>query len=122
VSSLAAPALLADRYGTAAYASIAGILALPVTISRAAAPLAAAALLLAARNYHSLLIAVAICCAVAAAGMFLRAGSSPPDATNADDREAGKAGDWQRWLPYAMFGGITLLIGCIAMMVVALAR
>lgn len=28
----------------------------------------------------------------------------------------------ERWLPYATFGGITLLIGCIAMMVVALAR
>ncbi|MFG3708373.1 hypothetical protein ACGF7U_27060 [Micromonospora sp. NPDC047670] len=45
VSSLAAPALLADRYGTMAYASIAGVLAVPVTISRAPAPLAAAALL-----------------------------------------------------------------------------
>ncbi|WP_406080161.1 MFS transporter [Micromonospora sp. NBC_00858] len=84
VSSLAAPALLADRYGTTAYASIAGILALPVTVSRAAAPLAAAALLHAARNYQSLLIAVAICCAVATAGMLLRAQTSAQIAANAD--------------------------------------
>ena len=78
VSSLATPTLLADRYGTIAYASIAGILALPVTISRATAPLATAALLHAA-GYQSLLIAVAVCCAIAAVGMFLRAGSPPPD-------------------------------------------
>jgi MFS family permease len=78
VPSLAATVLLADRYGTTEYASIAGILALPVTVSRAAAPLAAAALLHAA-GYQWLLIAVAICCSVAAAGMFLRAGSSPPE-------------------------------------------
>ncbi|MEU4777355.1 MFS transporter [Micromonospora sp. NPDC023633] len=76
VSSLAAPALLADRYGTMAYASIAGVLAVPVTISRAAAPLAAAALLH-VTGYHWLLTAVAVSCAVAGTGMLLRAGSLP---------------------------------------------
>jgi hypothetical protein len=50
VPSLAAPALLADLYGTTEYASIAGILALPVTISRATAPPAAALLLHTARS------------------------------------------------------------------------
>ncbi|MFI7491383.1 MFS transporter [Micromonospora echinaurantiaca] len=84
VSSLAAPALLADRYGTTAYASIAGILALPVTISRATAPLAAAFLLHVTRDYRAPLTAVAICCALAAAGVLLRARSFLP-ATRDDD-------------------------------------
>ncbi|MGK5671702.1 MFS transporter [Micromonospora sp. URMC 106] len=79
VSSLAAPALLADRYGTLAYASIAGVLAVPVTISRAAAPLAAAALLH-VTGYRWLLIAAALCCAVAATGMLLRA--APPSGSH----------------------------------------
>lgn len=79
VSSLAAPALLADRYGTTAYASIAGILALPVTLSRAIAPLAVAFVLHAARDYRPLLTAVTTCCAIAAAGMLLRARSSLSD-------------------------------------------
>ncbi|MFI6263205.1 MFS transporter [Micromonospora sp. NPDC051006] len=77
VSSLAVPALLADRYGTTAYASIAGILALPVTISRATAPLAAAALLH-TTGYPWLLTAVAICCTLATTGMLVRARSLPP--------------------------------------------
>lgn len=45
ITSLARPALLADRYGTTAYASVAGRLAAPVTIAKATAPLAAAVLL-----------------------------------------------------------------------------
>ncbi|WP_272948669.1 MFS transporter [Micromonospora endolithica] len=45
VTSLATPALLADRYGTTAYASVAGRLAAPVTIAKATAPLAGAVLL-----------------------------------------------------------------------------
>jgi hypothetical protein len=78
VSSLAAPALLADRYSTTTYASIAGILALPVTISRATAPLGAAALLYAADGYQWLLIAVSACCMIAATSMLLRAQSALP--------------------------------------------
>ncbi|WP_236648174.1 hypothetical protein [Micromonospora sicca] len=37
ITSLATPALLADRYGTTAYATIAGRLAAPVTIAKATA-------------------------------------------------------------------------------------
>src|SRR6185436_11285144 len=44
VASLATPGLLADRYGTTAYATVAGTLATPVTLAKAGAPLAAAAL------------------------------------------------------------------------------
>ncbi|SIM56764.1 MFS transporter [Micromonospora cremea] len=55
VASLATPALLANRYGTTAYASIAGRLAAPVTIAKATAPLAAAALLHTTGDYPLLL-------------------------------------------------------------------
>ncbi|MBO4204826.1 MFS transporter [Micromonospora echinofusca] len=70
VSSLAVPALLVDRYGTAAYGSIAGVLALPVTVSRATAPLAAAALLSVAGDHLLLPVAVAACSVVAALGIL----------------------------------------------------
>jgi hypothetical protein len=43
VPTIARPAMLADRYGTAAYATISGILAVPMTAAKALAPLAAAA-------------------------------------------------------------------------------
>ncbi|MEU4545536.1 MFS transporter [Nonomuraea dietziae] len=44
VGTLARPALLADRYDTAVYATLSGALALPITVAKAFAPLAAAAL------------------------------------------------------------------------------
>lgn len=68
ITSLATPALLAERYGTTAYATIAGRLAAPVTMAKAIAPLAAAALLHAS-GYQPLLAAAATCCALAAIGM-----------------------------------------------------
>jgi predicted MFS family arabinose efflux permease len=43
VATIARPAIVADRYGTANYATIAAAMTLPVTLSRALAPLAAAA-------------------------------------------------------------------------------
>jgi len=69
ITSLATPALLAERYGTTAYATIAGRLAAPVTTAKATAPLAAATFL----NHgdiHRLPIVVAVLCALAAAGML----------------------------------------------------
>ncbi|MFC7547812.1 MFS transporter [Plantactinospora sp. GCM10030261] len=73
VASLAAPVLLADRYGTAGYATIAGILATPVTVARAGAPFAAAALLTTLDAYPPVLAAIAAACGVAAAGILARA-------------------------------------------------
>ncbi|PWU46015.1 MFS transporter [Micromonospora globispora] len=70
VASLATPALVADRYGTTAYASLAGRMAALVTVAKATAPLAAAAVLHTAGGYRLLLAAVAGCCALAAAGML----------------------------------------------------
>ncbi|MEU1689211.1 MFS transporter [Micromonospora sp. NPDC005707] len=70
IASLATPALLAARYGTIAYATIAGRLAAPVTTAKAAAPLLAAALL-PHGGYHLLLAAVTTACLLAAIGMRL---------------------------------------------------
>ncbi|WP_406063250.1 MFS transporter [Micromonospora sp. NBC_00860] len=78
ITSLATPALLADRYGTTAYASVAGRLAAPVTIAKATAPLAAAALLHTTGGYTPLLAAAATCCALAAIGMTTRAKTAVP--------------------------------------------
>jgi MFS family permease len=75
VASLAGPALLADRYGTTAYASIAGTLAAPVTLAKAGAPLAAAALYTATGDYRPVLITVGGLCLLAAAGITARAGT-----------------------------------------------
>ncbi|WP_328341246.1 MFS transporter [Micromonospora sp. NBC_00421] len=78
IAHLATPALLADRYGTTAYATIAGRLAAPVTIARATAPLAAATLLHTTAGYPILLTVVAACCALAATGVLVRASTTPP--------------------------------------------
>jgi hypothetical protein len=42
VSTIARPAIVADRYGTARYATIAAAMTLPITLAKAVAPLAAA--------------------------------------------------------------------------------
>jgi MFS family permease len=67
--SLARATLVADFYGVAAYASINGVLALPVTIARAAAPVAAAALRTATGNYQPVMAAVALACVTAGVAM-----------------------------------------------------
>jgi MFS family permease len=77
VASLAAPALLADRYGTVAYATIAGTLNVPITLARAGAPLGAAALH-AAGGYHPVLVAIGVGCLLAAASITARATSPSP--------------------------------------------
>ncbi|MEV4536529.1 MFS transporter [Asanoa sp. NPDC049518] len=79
VASLAAPALLADRYGTSAYATIAGALATPVTLAKAAAPFAAASLLGVSGGYSPVLAAIGLVCLVAAIGILARARTPAPD-------------------------------------------
>ncbi|MFC5006081.1 MFS transporter [Dactylosporangium cerinum] len=81
VASLATPALLADRYGTTAYASIAGTLAAPVTLAKAGAPLAAAALYTSTGGYTPVLCAIGVCSLIAVTGILARATSAPPHAT-----------------------------------------
>jgi len=55
--------------GVAAHASINGVLALPLTLAQAAAPIAAAALHAATGSYRPVLVAVAFCCVVASLAM-----------------------------------------------------
>jgi MFS family permease len=69
VATIARPAVLAARYGTTGYATIAGLLTVPMTIAKAGAPLAAAALHTATRTYTPVLVATAIGCLIAAVGL-----------------------------------------------------
>ena len=57
VATIAKPAILAERYGTTRYATIAGTLAVPITLAKAVAPMAAA--LLAPRSF--MILAAAAC-------------------------------------------------------------
>jgi predicted MFS family arabinose efflux permease len=77
IASLAGPALLADRYGTLAYATIAGILTVPITLARAGAPLGAA-VLQSGGDYRPVVFGIAAACLVAAAGIVVRATSPAP--------------------------------------------
>lgn len=68
VASIATPAILLDRYGSTGYATIAGTLATPVLIARAAAPLGGA-VLAASAGYTTVVRLVAAACITA--GTFL---------------------------------------------------
>jgi hypothetical protein len=67
VATLARPLLLAERYDLSRYATLAGVLVVPMTLAKATAPLAAAALATASGGYAAVLAAVAISCLLAAA-------------------------------------------------------
>jgi MFS family permease len=84
IASLATPQLLADRYGTTAYASIAGSLAAFVTLAKAGAPLAAAFLLSTSGGYSNVLLAIGIASLIAVAGILARAG--PAEVVTAPQR------------------------------------
>lgn len=78
VASLATPQLLAARYGTTAYATIAGTLATPVTVARATGPLVAAYLYAATGGYTVVLVTIAAATAIAAIGILSRARTPAP--------------------------------------------
>lgn len=69
VGSIAKPVLLAERYDIRRYATIAGVMVVPMTIAKAAAPLAAAVLHTATGGYAGTFLAVAATCAVAAVAL-----------------------------------------------------
>ncbi|WP_213007850.1 MFS transporter [Paractinoplanes toevensis] len=69
VGSIAKPMLLAERYDVRRYATIAGVMVVPMTIAKAAAPLAVAALHTATGGYARPFLAVAATCAVAAVAL-----------------------------------------------------
>jgi predicted MFS family arabinose efflux permease len=77
VASIAKPVLLAGRYDTRRYATIAGALVVPVTVAKAAAPLAAAALHTRTGTYTGVLLATAALCAVAAVALSATNAGSP---------------------------------------------
>jgi len=71
VATIARPLLLAQRYGTARYATIAGTLAVPLTAAKATAPLAAGAVRAAAGDYRAVGVLVAVGCLLASVGCVL---------------------------------------------------
>jgi MFS family permease len=66
VATIAKPVLLTQRYGTHRYATLAGILVVPMTLAKATAPLATAAAQTATGTYTIVMVAVGSGCAVAA--------------------------------------------------------
>jgi predicted MFS family arabinose efflux permease len=70
VPTIARPAMLAERYGTTAYATIAGILAVPLTVAKALAPLAAAAVRNATGSYTAVAAGVAALCVLGAVALL----------------------------------------------------
>ncbi|GAA1618276.1 MFS transporter [Kribbella sancticallisti] len=77
VASIATPAILLDRYGSAGYATIAGTLATPVKIAKACAPLGGA-LLANAVGYRPVVLTVAAACIAAALLLRLVRGTAAP--------------------------------------------
>jgi MFS family permease len=69
VATIAKPVLLAERYDIRRYATLAGILVVPITIAKAVAPLAAAALHTVGGSYSGVFVAIAVCCLVGAAAI-----------------------------------------------------
>ncbi|GAA2647146.1 MFS transporter [Paractinoplanes durhamensis] len=69
VATIAKPVILAERYDTTRYATLAGVLVVPGTLAKAVAPLAGAGLHAATGSYTTALTAIAACCALATAAL-----------------------------------------------------
>jgi MFS family permease len=82
VSTIARPTLLADRYGVAGYATLAGLLAAILMVTKALAPLGAAWLRTAADSYTPVMVISAAGGVLGAAGLLAlgRAGRRAPGA------------------------------------------
>jgi MFS family permease len=81
VASIATPTILLDRYGDQGYATIAGILGTPTTISRAIAPLGAA-IIATAVGYRSLVLVTGAACILAGTTLALTLRSSTAELRN----------------------------------------
>lgn len=77
VATIAKPVLLSQRYDTRRYATLAGILVVPTTLAKAAAPLIAAAMHTVTGAYTVVMAFVGGCCIVAAVAI---AAVTPPHA------------------------------------------
>jgi MFS family permease len=73
VATIAKPAIVADRYGTTRYATIAAAMAMPITLARAFAPLGAAAI-----APHAFLTTAGILCLASAAVLWSNRGKRSP--------------------------------------------
>jgi MFS family permease len=76
VSTIARPAIVADRYGTARYATIAAAMTLPITLAKAVAPLAAATV-----SPTAFIASTAVACLLASLLLFATArhpATAPP--------------------------------------------
>jgi hypothetical protein len=65
VGTIAKPILLSERYGTEHYATLAGTVAVPMTLAKAFAPLAAAFLHSSTNGYGAVLTGIGVCCVLA---------------------------------------------------------
>ncbi|MEU7739342.1 MFS transporter [Nonomuraea sp. NPDC049158] len=65
VATIARPALLTERYGTSAYATLSGALALPITVAKAVGPLLAAGVAQLA-GYPAVMVSLAAACGLGA--------------------------------------------------------
>jgi MFS family permease len=86
VATIAKPVILADRYDTHRYATLAGVLVAPMTLAKAGAPLAAGVLHTATGSYSPVLATVALCCAVAATAIAACARQPPPVVSRPDEK------------------------------------
>ncbi|TMR24035.1 MFS transporter [Nonomuraea turkmeniaca] len=86
VATIARPALLADRYGTAAYASLSGALNLPITVAKAVAPLVAAGIAQFA-GYPAVMGVVAAACVLGALSLVAYDRSNDRPVVRSDRRE-----------------------------------
>jgi predicted MFS family arabinose efflux permease len=82
VATITKPILLAERYDTHHYATIAGLLVVPTTIAKATAPLAAAALHSNSGTYTSVFTTTAAACLVAASALATAAQTSKRQTQN----------------------------------------
>jgi predicted MFS family arabinose efflux permease len=71
VGTIAKPILLSERYGTMRYATLAGTIAMPMTVAKAFAPLAAGFLRSWMNGYGAVLIGIGCCCVVAVVAFAL---------------------------------------------------
>jgi MFS family permease len=88
VAAIAKPVLLANRYDTRRYATIAGILVIPMTIAKAAAPLGAATLHSRSGGYMSVFLTTAVVCVISAVALAA-AGRGPELRSQTTRRTAG---------------------------------
>jgi MFS family permease len=94
VATIAKPVLLADRYDTRRYATIAGMLVVPITVAKATAPLAAAGLHTLTHSYTGVFAATAVACLIAAVGLIAvpTIGSTPTSSLSTPPPHGAEAG------------------------------